>query len=115
MQGGVVGADLPASTFGEDGKPDFERVCEAVLFRHDEIPLVFIVFDVLSMAATCGRSRTASAVRSSRSYGWTDRSGGCRRLSRMARRCGRRSASTDLRASWPSGCRSHTSAMNGGG
>jgi ATP-dependent DNA ligase len=49
MQGGVVGADLPASTFGEDGKPDFERVCEAVLFRHDEIPLVFIVFDVLSV------------------------------------------------------------------
>jgi bifunctional non-homologous end joining protein LigD len=35
--------------FGEDGKPDFERVCERMLFRHDEIPLVLIVFDVLSV------------------------------------------------------------------
>jgi bifunctional non-homologous end joining protein LigD len=36
--------------FGEDGKPDFERVCERMLFRHDEIPLVvFVAFDVLSI------------------------------------------------------------------
>jgi bifunctional non-homologous end joining protein LigD len=35
--------------FGEDGKPDFERVCERILFRHNAIPLTFIAFDVLSV------------------------------------------------------------------
>jgi bifunctional non-homologous end joining protein LigD len=43
----VLDGELVA--FGEDGKPDFERVCERMLFRHEEIPLVFIVFDVLSI------------------------------------------------------------------
>ena len=35
--------------FGEDGKPDFERVCMRMLHRHDDIRLVFIAFDVLSV------------------------------------------------------------------
>jgi bifunctional non-homologous end joining protein LigD len=43
----VLDGELVA--FGEDGKPDFERVCERMLFRHDEIPLVFVAFDVLSI------------------------------------------------------------------
>jgi bifunctional non-homologous end joining protein LigD len=43
----VLDGELVA--FGDDGKPDFERVCERMLFRHDEIPLLFIVFDVLSV------------------------------------------------------------------
>ena len=43
----VLDGELVA--FGEDGKPDFERVCERMLFRHDEIPMVFVAFDVLSV------------------------------------------------------------------
>lgn len=31
------------------GRPDFPRVCEAVLHRHRAIPLTFVVFDVLSV------------------------------------------------------------------
>jgi bifunctional non-homologous end joining protein LigD len=34
--------------FGPDGKPDFELVCERMLHRHSDIPLVFLAFDVLS-------------------------------------------------------------------
>ena len=43
----VLDGELVA--FGEDGKPDFERVCMKMLHRHDQIPLVFIAFDVLSV------------------------------------------------------------------
>ena len=43
----VLDGELVA--LGEDGKPDFERVCEAALFRHGKIPLVFVAFDVLSI------------------------------------------------------------------
>ena len=43
----VLDGELVA--FGDDGKPDFERVCERMLFRHDETPLVFVAFDVLSV------------------------------------------------------------------
>jgi bifunctional non-homologous end joining protein LigD len=32
-----------------DGKPDFPRICECVLNRHDTIALTFMVFDVLSV------------------------------------------------------------------
>ena len=35
--------------FDDAGRPDFPLVCEAVLHRHDSIPLVFVVFDVLSV------------------------------------------------------------------
>jgi bifunctional non-homologous end joining protein LigD len=43
----VLDGELVA--FGEDGKPDFERVCECMLQRHGEIPLTFLAFDVLSV------------------------------------------------------------------
>ena len=43
----VLDGELVA--FGEDGKPDFERVCMRMLHRHAEIPLTFIAFDVLSV------------------------------------------------------------------
>jgi len=43
----VLDGELVA--FGDDGKPDFELVCERMLFHHDEIPLVFVAFDVLSV------------------------------------------------------------------
>jgi bifunctional non-homologous end joining protein LigD len=43
----VLDGELVA--FGEDGKPDFERVCERMLFRHDGIALAFMAFDVLSV------------------------------------------------------------------
>jgi bifunctional non-homologous end joining protein LigD len=43
----VLDGELVA--FGDDGKPDFERVCERMLHRHAEIPLTFIAFDVLSV------------------------------------------------------------------
>jgi hypothetical protein len=98
----VLDGELAA--FGEDGKPDFERICERMLFRHDEIPLVFLAFDVLSVEGrTFDVSRIRSAGRSSRSYRSTGHSGRCRRRSTTARRCGRPSASTSSRASWRSG------------
>jgi len=43
----VLDGELVA--FGEDRKPDFERVCERILFRHAEVLLTFVVFDVLSV------------------------------------------------------------------
>ena len=55
----VLDGELVA--FGSDGKPDFERLCEAMLQRHDEIPLTFLAFDVLSVGGrdTSGRRRPA--------------------------------------------------------
>src|SRR5919201_4308840 len=38
----VIDGELVA--FGTDGKPDFERVCECMLQRHDQIPLTFLAF-----------------------------------------------------------------------
>jgi ATP-dependent DNA ligase len=35
----------------EERRPDFPRVCECVLNRHDSIPLTLMVFDVLSVEA----------------------------------------------------------------
>jgi len=43
----VLDGELVA--FSSDGKPDFERVCERILFRHAEVPLIFLVFDLLSL------------------------------------------------------------------
>jgi bifunctional non-homologous end joining protein LigD len=43
----VLDGELVA--FGDDGKPDFERVCECMLQRHAEIQLTFRAFDVLSV------------------------------------------------------------------
>jgi bifunctional non-homologous end joining protein LigD len=43
----VLDGELVA--FDADGKPDFERVCERILYRHAEIPLSFVAFDVLSI------------------------------------------------------------------
>lgn len=50
---GVLDGELVA--FGTDGRPDFPLVCDAVLHRHDSIPLTFLAFDVLSVE---GRSVT---------------------------------------------------------
>ena len=50
----VLDGELVA--FGDDGKPDFERVCERMLFQHDEIPLVFNAFDALSVEGEDVRS-----------------------------------------------------------
>jgi len=33
--------------FGDDGKPSFPRLCERMLHGNDEIPVMFIAFDVL--------------------------------------------------------------------
>jgi bifunctional non-homologous end joining protein LigD len=33
--------------FGEDGKPSFPRLCERMLHGHEDIPVMFIAFDVL--------------------------------------------------------------------
>jgi bifunctional non-homologous end joining protein LigD len=41
----VIDGELVA--FGDDGKPDFERLCERMLYRHAEIPLTFLAFDLL--------------------------------------------------------------------
>jgi hypothetical protein len=111
----VLDGELVA--FGTDGTPDFERVCERMLHRHSEIPLTFLVFDVLSASkgATSGRSPTTSADGSSMSCdskGWT---GGCRRRSRTGRRYGTRSASTILRAWLRRDCTSLTSAASAPG
>src|SRR3982751_6486734 len=43
----VLDGELVA--FDADGKPDFERVCERILFRYAEIPLSFVAFDILSI------------------------------------------------------------------
>jgi bifunctional non-homologous end joining protein LigD len=43
----VLDGELVA--FGADGKPDFVSVCERMLQGHAEIPLTFMVFDVLSV------------------------------------------------------------------
>jgi len=33
--------------FGDDGKPSFPRLCQRMLHGHDDIPIMFIAFDVL--------------------------------------------------------------------
>ena len=43
----VLDGELVA--FDSEGKPDFERVCERMLYRHAEVPLIFLAFDVLSV------------------------------------------------------------------
>jgi bifunctional non-homologous end joining protein LigD len=43
----VLDGELVA--FGADGKPDFPSVCERMLHRHAEIPITFLMFDVLSV------------------------------------------------------------------
>jgi len=43
----VLDGELVA--LGSDGKPDFEGVCERMLYRHAEVPVVFLVFDLLSL------------------------------------------------------------------
>ena len=40
MDGGLI-------AFGDDGKPSFPRLCQRMLHGHDDIPVVFIAFDVL--------------------------------------------------------------------
>jgi bifunctional non-homologous end joining protein LigD len=43
----VLDGELVA--FDDEGKPDFPLLCECVLHRHTQIPLVFVAFDVLSV------------------------------------------------------------------
>lgn len=43
----VLDGELVA--FGGDGKPDFPSLCERMLHRHAEIPLTFLIFDLLSV------------------------------------------------------------------
>jgi bifunctional non-homologous end joining protein LigD len=43
----VLDGELVA--FAADGKPDFELVCERILFKHSEIPLTFVAFDLLRL------------------------------------------------------------------
>lgn len=43
----VLDGELVA--FGADGRPDFVSVCERMLHGRAEIPLTFVVFDVLSL------------------------------------------------------------------
>jgi bifunctional non-homologous end joining protein LigD len=44
---GVVDGELAA--FDSDGAPDFPLVCERMLMRRRHIPVVFVIFDVLSL------------------------------------------------------------------
>jgi bifunctional non-homologous end joining protein LigD len=37
--------------FGTDGAPDFPLVCERMLMRRAQIPMTFVVFDLLRLAA----------------------------------------------------------------
>jgi len=57
----VLDGELVA--FGADGKPDFERVCERMLYRHAEVPLIFLAFDVLSLDGSDLRSEPYSERR----------------------------------------------------
>jgi hypothetical protein len=43
----VLDGELVA--FGGDSKPDFPSLCERMLHRHAEIPLTFLIFDLLSV------------------------------------------------------------------
>jgi bifunctional non-homologous end joining protein LigD len=43
----VLDGELVA--FGADGKPDFLSVCERMLHRQARIPIIFMIFDVLSV------------------------------------------------------------------
>jgi bifunctional non-homologous end joining protein LigD len=43
----VLDGELVA--FDAEGKPDFERVCERILFRHAEVPVIFLAFDLVSL------------------------------------------------------------------
>jgi bifunctional non-homologous end joining protein LigD len=36
--------------FGPDGAPDFPLVCERMLMRRRQVPVTFVVFDVLRLA-----------------------------------------------------------------
>src|SRR3954451_1087604 len=42
-----VALDGELIAFGDDGKPSFPRLCQRMLHGHDEIPIMFIAFDIL--------------------------------------------------------------------
>src|SRR5215210_1146771 len=85
--------------FGADGKPDFPLVCKALLHRDSSVPLTFVAFDVISIE---GRKMCSLPYSERRrildQMAWYGHSGVCRRLSRTGTRCGKRCASTSLRA-----------------
>jgi len=57
----VLDGELVA--FDSEGKPDFECVCERMLYRHAEVPLIFLAFDVLSVDGSDLRSEPRSERR----------------------------------------------------
>jgi bifunctional non-homologous end joining protein LigD len=57
----VLDGELVA--FGADGKPDFPSVCERILHRPAEVPITFLIFDVLSVE---GRDVTRQPYRERR-------------------------------------------------
>jgi len=54
---GLELADLPVGgefdgelvAFGDDGRPDFELVCQRLLHGDEKIPLAYLIFDMLSL------------------------------------------------------------------
>jgi bifunctional non-homologous end joining protein LigD len=71
-----------------------------MLYRHGDVPVTFLIFDVLRAE---GRELVWQPYRERRrileGLGLGRCEGGCRRRSRMARRYGRRCVSTSSRAS----------------
>jgi len=84
----------------EQGKPDFPLVCERMLHNNSAIPLVYVVFDVLSVVVTISReSRIRNAGASSGRCTSRGRSGEPPSPSTTATRSGKPSAITNWRES----------------
>ena len=69
---GVFDGELVA--FGADGKPDFVKVCERLLHGREEIPLTFVIFDLLRIErhdVRRKRYRERRRLRRARPH-WTD-------------------------------------------
>jgi ATP-dependent DNA ligase len=47
MLGRGLALDGELIVFGDDGKPSFPRLCERMLNGHEDIPIMFIAFDVV--------------------------------------------------------------------
>jgi ATP-dependent DNA ligase len=69
-------ADLPPRltldgelvAFGQDKLPSFPRLCERMLHGKRDVPVAYLIFDVLStMASASSTGRTGSSGRCSRS------------------------------------------------
>jgi hypothetical protein len=99
-----------------DGKPDFPQLCECVLMKHPSTPLTYMVFDVLSVEGEPVVSQPYSERRRVlEELRLNAPSGGRRRRSTTARRCGPPCASTSWKASSPSGGPAGTSPAGAAG